>query len=215
MKRTITYLLLFGILIHFYSCDSEAKSKNAVKNSAVSIDNKEAQQFKKELESLNDSTSVQVILPDSIPIIYANEDEILNLQNGVVLFGWPKCPWFRNAVEPLIEFANEDHVRIYYLNIHDIRDFKELEDGKVITTKKGSAGYQALLDKFKDIWNPYTAVGVDSIKRISSPTVLYIEKGKGVSKVVSTVVSQTDPKVKLDSTQREELKARYRRYFTS
>jgi len=125
---------------------------------------------------------VPVQIPDNPRIVYATEQDVLELENGIVLFGWPSCPWFRNAITPLLEFAQEEKAAIYYLNIHDIL-------------------------------NPYTAVGIDSIKRISSPTVLFIEKGKGVHKVVSTVVSQTDPKIKLDSTQRQELKQRYRAYF--
>jgi len=169
--------------------------------------------FKEELERLNDSSKVQVSIPDSARIIYATSDDVLSLKNGIVLFGWPRCPWFRNAIEPLLEFAEEERAAIYYLNIYAIRDTKELQDGHVVTTKEGSTGYQSLLNRFHDILNPYAALGIDSIKRISSPTVLYIENGQAVHKVVSTVLSQTDPSQKLDTAQRTELKQRYRQYF--
>ncbi|MCL7987638.1 hypothetical protein M8998_06780 [Sphingobacterium sp. lm-10] len=215
MGRNIIWTICAGLTVFFASCHDPAAVKNAVKNTDVVIHPKDAANFKQELESLNDSSRVQVVLPDSLPVVYATEDEVLNLENGIVLFGWPRCPWFRNAVEPLFEFAQEEHAAIYYLDIHDIRDTKELIEGSVSTTKEGSPGYYAILEKFDAVWNPYTILGVDSIKRISSPTVLFIEKGKGVHIVVSTVVSQTDPAVKLDSTQREELKARYRKYFTT
>ncbi len=214
MKNNILWAVCIGLAICFTSCNDPQAVKNAVKNTDVAINYGDAAKFKQELESLNDSSRVQVLLPDSVPVVYATEDEVLNLENGIVLFGWPRCPWFRNAVEPLFEFAKEEHATIYYLDIHDIRDTKELLDNSVSTIKEGSVGYQAILQKFDAIWNPYTVLGVDSIKRISSPTVLFIEKGKGVHKVVSTVVSQTDPAIKLNPTQREELKTRYRKYFT-
>jgi hypothetical protein len=207
-------LLAICVLLNITNCQSRQDTKEAVKNSQILIKKEEAVRFKQELESLNKTNKVPVQIPDNARIVYATEQDVLEIENGIVLFGWPSCPWFRNAITPLLEFAQEEKATIYYLNIHDIRDLKEKDKaGKVITTKVGSPGYEAILAKFHTILNPYTAVGIDSIKRISSPTVLFIEKGKGVHKVVSTVVSQIDPKIKLDSTQRQELKQRYCEYF--
>lgn len=214
LKLMASMLLAICILLNITNCQSRQDTKDAVKNSQVSIKKEESVRFKQELESLNKSNKVPVQIPDNARIVYATEQDVLEIENGIVLFGWPSCPWFRNAIAPLLEFAQEEKATIYYLNIHDIRDLKEKDKaGKVTTTKAGSPGYEAILAKFHDILNPYTAVGIDSIRRISSPTVLFIEKGKGVHKVVSTVVSQVDPKIKLDSTQRQELKQRYREYF--
>lgn len=214
LKLLASMLFAIIILLNVTNCHSRQDTKEAVKNSHVVLKKEEGERFKEELESLNKTNKVAVHIPDSARIVYATEADILKLENGIVLFGWPSCPWLRNAIEPLLEFAQEEKATIYYLNIHDIRDLKEKDkNGKVVTTKAGSAGYEAILTKFHDILNPYNALGIDSIKRISSPTVLFIEKGKGVHKVVSTVVAQTDPKIKLDSTQRQELKQRYRDYF--
>lgn len=214
LKLLASMLFAIIVLLNVTNCHSRQDTKEVVKNSHVVLKKEEAERFKEELESLNKSNKVVVHIPDSARIVYATEADILKLENGIVLFGWPSCPWLRNAIEPLLEFAQEEKAAIYYLNIHDIRDLKEKDkNGKVITTKAGSAGYEAILTKFHDILNPYNALGIDSIKRISSPTVLFVEKGKGVHKVVSTVVAQTDPKIKLDSTQRQELKQRYRDYF--
>jgi len=182
LKLLASMLLAVVVLLNVTNCQSRQDTKEAVKNSQVSFKKQEGVRFKQELESLNKTNKVPVQIPDNPRIVYATEQDVLELENGIVLFGWPSCPWFRNAITPLLEFAQEEKAAIYYLNIHDVL-------------------------------NPYTAVGIDSIKRISSPTVLFIEKGKGVHKVVSTVVSQTDPKIKLDSTQRKELKQRYRAYF--
>jgi len=215
LKLIASMLLAICVLLNITNCQSRQDTKEAVKNSQILIKKEEAVRFKQELESLNKTNKVPVQIPDNARIVYATEQDVLEIENGIVLFGWPSCPWFRNAITPLLEFAQEEKATIYYLNIHDIRDLKEKDKaGKVITTKVGSPGYEAILAKFHTILNPYTAVGIDSIKRISSPTVLFIEKGKGVHKVVSTVVSQVDPKIKLDSTQRQELKQRYREYFS-
>lgn len=208
MRNKIAWLGMMFIL--FIGCTD---IKNQVRNKDVVISAEDVQHFKKELEDLNEKNDIVVSVPDSSRIVIADEDDILQLQNGIVLFGWPSCPWFRNAVGPLLEFSAEEKATIYYLNIKDIRDFKELQDDEVVTTEEGSAGYRAILEKFHDILNPYKALGIDSVKRISSPTVLFIENGKGMHKVVSTVISQTDPHVKLTDEQRKELKERYRAYF--
>jgi hypothetical protein len=214
LKLLASMLLAVVVLLNVTNCQSRQDTKEAVKNSQVSFKKQEGVRFKQELESLNKTNKVPVQIPDNPRIVYATEQDVLELENGIVLFGWPSCPWFRNAITPLLEFAQEEKAAIYYLNIHDIRDLKEKDkDGKVITTKAGSRGYEAILANFHAVLHPSTAGGIDSIKRSSSPTVLFIEKGKGVHKVVSTVVSQTDPKIKLDSTQRKELKQRYRAYF--
>ncbi|TYR34491.1 hypothetical protein FXV77_15860 [Sphingobacterium phlebotomi] len=209
MRNKIVWLGM--MLILFLGCKD---IKNQIRNKDVVISAEDVQHFKKELEDLNEKNDIVVSVPDSSRIVIADEDDILQLQNGIVLFGWPSCPWFRNAVGPLLEFSAEEKATIYYLNIKDIRDFKELQDDEVVTTEEGSAGYRAILEKFHDILNPYTVLGIDSIKRISSPTVLFIENGKGTHKVVSTVVSHTDSHTTLTPEQQQELKARYQAYFT-
>jgi hypothetical protein len=214
MKQNMRNKILLGlILLLLGSCKGDPREQ--VKNSDAVIKTADVQRFKKELESLNETKRIAVSIKDSSRIIYANEEDVLNLENGIVLFGWPSCPWFRNAVEPLLEFAHEENASIYYLDIHDIRDKKEWKEDQVVTTEEGTTGYQSILKKFHDILNPYKGLAEDSIKRISSPTVLYIEKGKGVHKVVSTVTSQTDPYVTLNEEQRQELKQRYKQYFVN
>jgi len=204
LKLLASMLLAVVVWLNVTNCQSRQDTKEAVKNSQVSFKKQEGVRFKQELESLNKTNKVPVQIPDNPRIVYATEQDVLELENGIVLFGWPSCPWFRNAITPLLEFAQEEKAAIYYLNIHDIRDLKEKDkDGKVITTKAGSPGYEAILAKFREVGKTHWSINVG----------IFIEKGKGVHKVVSTVVSQTDPKIKLDSTQRKELKQRYRAYF--
>ena len=199
--------VVFGL---FLSCTD---IKDRVRNSDAVISAEDVRHFKKELEDLNEKNDIKVSVSDSSRVVVSNEDDILNLENGIVVFGWPSCPWFRNAIEPLLEFSAEEKATIYYLDIKDIRDKKELQQDTVVTVEEGSTGYHAILEKFHDILNPYKTLGIDSIKRISSPTVLFIEHGKAIHKVASTVASQTDGHVALTPEQKQELKARYKAYF--
>ena len=212
MKIQVTLLLVAFLLgVTILGCQD---IKDQVRNKEVVINKKDVKKFKTELESLNEKNDVKVKINDSSRIVYAKEQDVLNLKNGIVLFGWPSCPWFRNAIEPLLQFAAREHATIYFLNIKDIRDKKELKKGKVVTIDTGSVGYNAILKKFHDILNPYKTLQIDSIKRISSPTVLFIENGKAVFKVASTVISQKDAHVKLNAKQQKELIGRYQAYFT-
>lgn len=155
--------------------------------------NEDAVKFKDQYEKVNGTKTsagkeyFDVKIDENSPIKYATEEEILNLENGLILFGFPTCPWCRNVVEPLIEFAKENNLTINYLDVQNIRDTKELKDGKVETTKEGTPGYYKILEKFDSILNPYTGLGDDTIKRIGSPTVVFVKEGKAVYKHVSTV----------------------------
>lgn len=210
--------LLFGLVLLLLS---GCANKDVLKNSDIVIKQEDIQKFKDEYESLNGTisksgkTHISVSIPDNSRIIYATEEDVVNLENGIVLFGFPSCPWCRNVIEPLLEFVNEEQISIYYLNIYDIRDKKELQDSIVVTTKEGSLGYQAILAKFYGELNPYRGLKVDSIKRISSPTVLYIKDNKAVYKVVSTVESHKNAYQKLNKQQHDELKQRYKNYFVN
>ncbi len=97
MRNKIVWLGM--MLILFLGCTD---IKNQVRNKDVVISAEDVQHFKKELEDLNEKNDIVVSVPDSSRIVIADEDDILQLQNGIVLFGWPSCPWFRNAVSPLL-----------------------------------------------------------------------------------------------------------------
>ncbi|HAL51974.1 MAG TPA: hypothetical protein DCP78_07040, partial [Sphingobacterium sp.] len=125
LKLLASMLLAVAVLLNVTNCQSRQDTKEAVKNSQVSLKKQEGVRFKQELESLNKTNKVPVQIPDNPRIVYATEQDVLELENGIVLFGWPSCPWFRNAITPLLEFAQEEKAAIYYLNIHDIRDLKE------------------------------------------------------------------------------------------
>lgn len=180
----------------------------------------DAQYFKAEFEDVNGTKSkkgntfISIDIDTNNSVVYVDEEDVLNTKNGIVLFGFPTCPWCRNTIEPLLEFAKEEKVPIYYLNISAIRDKKEKkEDGTIVTTEEGTKGYQLILKKFDKLLDPYKELGSDSIKRIVSSTVLFIKDDKGFEKKSGTVETQTDPYVKLTKQQHNELKQVYKDIF--
>lgn len=206
------------LLLQLTGCfNEEHKTQDAATADSTQVTALEGiHRFKQEFEEVNGqkstsgkNTQIAVSIDEANEVIYVNEADVLNLDSGVVLFGFPTCPWCRNVVEPLLDFAAEANVPIYYLNISAIRDTKVLKDGVVVTTNEGTEGYRAILEKFADILNPYADLDDDSIKRITSSTVVFINDNKGISKSVGTVESQTNAFVKLTPEQHNELKQRY------
>ncbi|HCX55624.1 hypothetical protein, partial [Sphingobacterium multivorum] len=112
LKLLASMLLAVVVLLNVTNCQSRQDTKEAVKNSQVSFKKQEGVRFKQELESLNETNKVPVQIPDNPRIVYATEQDVLELENGIVLFGWPSCPWFRNAITPLLEFAQEEKAAI-------------------------------------------------------------------------------------------------------
>lgn len=177
-----------------------------------------ATRFKLEYESLNGKenesgeTYPNVNIPNDNKIVYSNYDQIFEVldDTGVIYFGYPKCPWCRNAVPVLLEAAEEVGInQIYYLNNETDRDTKVLKDGKVITEKEGSDNYNKLLEKLGDKVSTYEGLEDESIKRLYFPTVVVVKDGEITDYIEGTVDSQKDPYTPLTKTQRQELKDKY------
>ena len=111
-------------------------------------ENSDALKFKQEYESLNEVRNgekeyTSITIPDDNPMIYSSYEDIEKIitnGTGVIYFGFPKCPWCRNAVPVLIDAAKEVGLdKIYYFNALEIRDIKSLDqDGNIITEKEGT-----------------------------------------------------------------------------
>lgn len=179
-----------------------------------------SEKFKKEYESLNGQTNKNngKIYPeinvDNNNVVYKTEDEIVDIiknGTGVIYFGFPECPWCRNAVPVLLEAVSETTLEeIYYLNIKDIRDSKSLDaNGKIVVEKEGTKGYYKIIESLNDYLDPYTGLNDDTIKRLYAPTVVFVRNGTVVAIHVDTVESQTDPYTPLNKEQRQELKEIY------
>ncbi|HLT89132.1 MAG TPA: hypothetical protein VKZ57_16215 [Sphingobacterium sp.] len=220
MKKKTSLLWGFAAVLLIIACQNTgSNSSNANNNSqeTVADDTIAIKSFKTEYErgngtkSKSGKTHISVTVENDSNIIYATEEDILKIENGIVLFAFPTCPWARNIVEPLLDFAKEENVKIYYLNNSKIRDKKELQQDSttVVTTEEGTQGYYALLEKFDEIWDPYKGLDNDTIKRIYSPTVLFIKNNKAFDKRAGTVESHTDGYVKLTVEQHKELQQAY------
>ena len=112
--------------------------------------------FKKEYEKLNNQknesgkTIRKLSISTNNPIKYSTAKEIVkkieNKETFVVYFGFAECPWCRSVINNLIQAAKNKNIdTVYYVDVENIRDIKELKDGKVTTTKKGDKHYLELL----------------------------------------------------------------------
>lgn len=179
-----------------------------------------SEKFKNEYESFNNKTNSNgikypdVTIPNNNNMVYSTEEEVVDIiknGTGVIYFGYPECPWCRNAVPVLIDAANETSLdKIYYLNAKDIRDTKILDaDGNIVTKKKGTKGYYEIVESLDKYLDSYDGLEDESIKRLYVPTVVFIKDGVVVAIHVDTVESQEDPYTPLNDEQKKELKEIY------
>jgi predicted bacteriocin transport accessory protein len=109
-----------------------------------------------------------------------------NKETFIVYFGFSTCPWCRSIIEELIKCAKDSKVdKIYYVDVLDIRDTKEIdEEGNIKTTKEGTKGYKELIDKMSNVLSDYTTTTEEGEeisleeKRIYAPNVIAVVNGK-------------------------------------
>src|SRR5574344_1668309 len=101
----LVVLAIIGSLLIYYNTQ--------VKNNITSDEKK----FKEEYESLNGKTNasnkkyLDVNISENNNIIYTSYEEIFNIidnkKSAIIYFGFPECPWCRNAMPVLIEAASD------------------------------------------------------------------------------------------------------------
>lgn len=157
--------------------------------------NTDAYKFKKEYESINGkknkigkkNRTVHISINNQIK--YSNAKQIIKkIDKGetfVVYFGFSECPWCRSMIENLLEVSKKKNIdKIYYVNILNIRDEKILENGKVITKKKGDISYNKLVEKLSSVLSEYEIKDKDGnkiktgTKRIYAPNLVAVVNGK-------------------------------------
>ena len=182
----------------------------------------DAYKFKEEYEKENGKTSKNnktirsVSIPEDNPIIYKNAEDISKMiDNGdtfIVYFGFSTCPWCRSIVEELIKCAKDNKIdKIYYVDILNIRDEKELdENGNIKTTKNGTKGYNELLDKLKLVLSDYTLkndngeeISTDE-KRIYAPNIVAVVNGEAEKMDDGISDELKDPYQELTSKMKKE-----------
>ena len=182
----------------------------------------DAIKFKKEYESLNGEVSksgkkyLDVNIEKNNIIKYATIEEIndiIKTGTGVIYFGYPECPWCRNAIPCLLEAASNTALdKIYYLNLYDVRDILSVgEDGSIVTEVEAKEGYTELLKNLDSILDDYIIKDKDGNevntgeKRLYVPTVVFVLDGEIVDYYMDTVPTQTDPYVPLTEKEKNEL----------
>lgn len=180
----------------------------------------DAIKFKKEYESLNNKTNTSgkqyltVNINKNNKIKYATYEEIVEIltsKSGVIYFGFPECPWCRNAITPLLEAADETNINIYYFNALSIRDKKHLdENGNIITDEEGTEEYKKLIQLMYDSLGAYEGLKDETIKRLYFPTVVFIQDGKIINIHIGTLDEQEDPYTPLTDSQKSQLKNIYK-----
>ncbi len=188
-------------------------------------DSSDGKKFKEEYEDLNgklndDGTRsyMSITIPEENPIKYSSYEEInkvLNEGTGVILFGFPECPWCRNAIPELLAIAEDLELKtIYYLNNREDRDTRVLdEEGNIVVEKEGTSEYYKLLEKLSGVASEYTGLNDATIKRIYFPTVVFVLNGEIIGYHEATLDSQEDPYIPLTKEQKEELQLIYRDYI--
>ena len=181
--------------------------------------------FASEYARLNGQTNsagkeyITVNLPVDHRFAISSEEEIRDLLtdgDGVIYFGFPECPWCRNALAPMDTAAKRVNLeQIHYLNVLDIRDQKSLnESGEIVVEKEGTEFYQFLLSELGDFAPEYPGLNDPSVRRILVPLVVVVIGGEVVSSHLGTVDSQTDPYVPLTDEQFQELVTLYAMKFS-
>lgn len=210
MKKIGIWSLLLIIMITFVGCQKKEETTT-----------EDALKFKEEYESLNTEKRSsdnkfhrELSISEENPIIYKTEDDIITMMDNketfLVYFGYASCPWCRSVITELLRAAKDNDVeKIYYVDIKEIRDTKELdENGNIKTTYEGTEGYQKLLTYLDNVLNEYTLVDENGNtinteeKRIFAPNVVSIVNGKATK--LTTGVSGKQTESMMDLT--EEMK---------
>lgn len=201
MKKRVIYALvavlvaglLFGILYHF---DKKEKSTDAYKfKQEYEILNGKKNDYGKTYRTLNISKTNRIKYSTAKEIV----EKMDNGESFIVYFGFAKCPWCRSMIENLLDLADKNNTDIYYVDVLEIRDVKEVKDGEITESKAGDKYYLKLLTKMKNVLDNYelqdeTGKKYDTDeKRIYAPNVIAVLNGKAEKKVEGISSDLKDP----------------------
>ena len=201
MKKYIYIILVLVLSLLVVGCSNEKTDAMKFKEEYESVNNKVNEHTKKENRELN--------IPKNNPIVYATAEDIVkridNKETFIVYFGFAECPWCRSVIEQLLKVAEEKKVeKIYYVDVLNIRDVREIaEDGTITTTTEGSKGYMDLLTRLDSVLADYTLTDENEEevsaeeKRIYAPNVVAISRGEAIQLETGISPKLTDPYSKL------------------
>ena len=211
MKKILVIILTLAILVTLTGCTK----KEITKTDAI--------KFKEEYESLNGTKNESngkeyrtISIDEDNPFIYSTAEEISkkidNKETFIVYFGFKECPWCRSVLEELVAVAKKNNIeKIYYVDVKEIRDVKEInEDGNINTTKEGTEGYNSLIEKMSNVLEDYTLTNENDEKievgekRIYAPNVVAISNGKALQLETGISKKQTDGYQELTEEMKKE-----------
>ena len=190
-KRYLLVLVLLIGLITITGCNKK--------------DLTDAEKFKKEYETINnkeiDNNKVRkVTINKDNPIVYKEAKDIVemidNKDTFIVYFGFNDCPWWRSMVETMLKVMSDYNIdKLYYVDIKEIRDEKELDsDGNIKTIKEGTKDYQELLNRLDILLEEYKVKDVSmNEKRIYAPNVVAVTRGTPLEMTTGLSDDQKDP----------------------
>ena len=160
-------------------------------------------------------------------IKYISVDELLKMLSsgskldgtGAVYIGYAECLYCRNAVQILIDTAKKSNIdKIYYLDISEVWDIKELDsNGEAVEKQAAASKYFELLDRLGDEYTKdYILSDKDGkevnlgYKRVEAPLVLFVVGGEIVSSHIGTTYYQKSPFDELDEYQKSWLSDIYK-----
>ena len=193
-------------------------TNNHLKNNNLAVTNKENTKFREEYEILNnEKTSDGKTYPEvnliSNNIEYLTIDEALDILNNgtaVIYVGYAECLYCRSAVQVLVDTAKDMELEsIYYLDISQVWDVKEIdENNNIITTKEAHDKYNNFLNELNDnhlekylLTNNDGKVIDTETLRVKVPLVIFVVNGNIVSSNVGTLFSQESPYATLNEDQ--------------
>lgn len=207
MKKILVLFLTLTLLVTLTGCTSK---------------NSDAYKFKEEYESINgkinEKTSKEnrtLSIDKDNPFIYSTAEEIAekmdNKETFIVYFGFKDCPWCRSVIEELIKVAKDKEVEtIYYVDVKEIRDVKEVdEEGNIKTITEGTKGYNQLLERMNDVLKDYNLKKDDEEietgeKRIYAPNVVAVSNGKAIQLETGISEKQKDAYQELTDKMKKE-----------
>lgn len=107
---------------------------------------------------------------------YTNIIDVINKKSGIIYLGFPSCTLCKEIVPILNDSAKEKNIdSILYYNFKEIRDNNTYE-------------YQ----KLTDILSDYIKLDEEGKKRITAPTILFVNKGRIVGVYIGTINSDSE-----------------------
>ena len=220
MKKIFSILLIVVLLVSITGC-------------TISDDINDSDKFKKEYESENGKKSKsgkeyrKLSIPDDNPFVYITAEELSKKidkkETFIVYFGFSTCPWCRSVIEEMIKCAKDSDVdKIYYVDIKDIRDTREINaEGDIETTKEGTKGYMELLEKLDEVLDEYTVTVTDSEedeislgeKRIYAPNLVAVVDGKATKLEDGISDELTDPYMELTDDIKKDIYGKFKCIF--